>query len=378
MKRVVLSVTNDLYTDPRVDKVSHSLEKMGCRVLLLGRRYADSPALQARTYQTDRMRMFFRKGPLFYAEFNIRLFFRLLFTPCDILVANDLDTLLPNVLVSRLRRKPLVYDSHEYFCQVLEVVSRPRVQAVWHRIERYCFPKLERVITVSDSIAEAYAKEYGKKVEVVRNVPVRSTNVSPCCRKDLGLPEDKKIIILQGNAIHKDRGGEVLVEAMPCLPDEVLLLVVGSGDALPWMRQRVEELHIQDRVRFVGRVAPERLSDYTRCADVGVSFDRNVCLNHYFSLPNKLFEYIQAGLPLLVSDLPERRRIVETYGVGMVLDDLRPQAVAASVRKLLLDDVFYALCKKHCLEAAQVLHWENEEKILKKIYIPLINTEKNI
>ena len=111
MKRVVLSVTNDLFTDPRVDKVAHSLERMGCAVLLVGRRYADSPALPQRSYSTHRMRLLFRKGPAFYAEYQFRLFLFLLFVRCDILVANDLDTLLPNVLVARLRRRPLFPES---------------------------------------------------------------------------------------------------------------------------------------------------------------------------------------------------------------------------------------------------------------------------
>ena len=376
MKKVVLSVTNDLYTDPRVDKVAHSLEKMGCEVLLVGRRYADSPVLPPRTYATRRMRLCFRKGPLFYAEYNFRLFFLLLFVPCDILVANDLDTLLPNLLVSRLRRKALVYDSHEYFCQVWEVVQRPKVQAVWHRVERYCFPKLTHVITVSESIAEAYRKEYGKQVEVVRNLPLRSPEAeTPVSRADLGLPEDRKIIILQGNAIHKDRGGELLVEAMPFLSETVFLLVVGAGDALPGMRERVAELGMEDRVRFARRVAPEQLPLYTRCADIGVSFDRNVCLNHAYSLPNKLFEYIQAGIPLIVSDLPERRRIVETYQVGVVLEDLRPEAVAQAISRLVSDTAFYALCRQHCREAAQQLHWEKEEETLRRVYLPIVHNE---
>ena len=374
MKRVVLSVTNDLFTDPRVDKVARSLEKMGCEVLLVGRRYADSPQLPSRSYRTRRMRLVFRKGPLFYAEYQFRLFLLLLFVRCDILVANDLDTLLPNVLVSRMRRKPLVYDSHEYFCQVLEVVTRPRVQRVWHRIERFCFPKTDRVITVSESIAEAYRKEYGKEVAVVRNLPLRRSAVNLPSRAELGLPENRRILILQGNAIHKDRGGELMVEALPLLPEQVVLLVVGAGDALPAMRQRTEELGLEERVIFAGRVAPERLPAYTSCADVGVSLDKSVCLNHDYSLPNKLFEYIQAGVPQIVSNLPERRRLVERYGVGVVVDLLEPVPVAQAALKLLEDDAFYENCRRQCKSAAETLCWEKEEEILCDTYRTLIET----
>lgn len=377
MKRVVLSVTNDLFTDPRVDKTAHSLEKMGCTVLLVGRRYADSPALPPRSYRTRRMRLLFRKGPLFYAEYQLRLFLLLLFVRCDILVANDLDTLLPNVLVSWLRRKPLVYDSHEYFCQVLEVVSRPRVQAVWHRIERFCFPKTDRVITVSESIAEAYRREYGKQVTVVRNLPLRRSSGTGAARAELGLPEEAEILILQGNAIHRERGGELMVEVMPLLPERMMLLVVGAGDALPEMRRRVAELGLQQRVRFTGRVDAGRLPAYTACADVGIALDRSVCLNHDYSLPNKLFEYIQAGVPVLVSALPERRKLVEQYGVGLVVEEMRPQPVAQAILQLLGSAETYAQCRRQCLMAAETLCWEVEEARLCEVYLPIIQQDKH-
>jgi glycosyltransferase involved in cell wall biosynthesis len=378
MKRVVLSVTNDLFTDPRVDKVAHSLERMGCAVLLVGRRYADSPVLPPRSYLTRRMRLLFRKGPLFYAEYQFRLFLLLLFVRCDILVANDLDTLLPNVLVNRIRRKPLVYDSHEYFCQVLEVVTRPRVQAVWHRIERFCFPKVSAAITVSASIAEAYRQEYGREVAVVRNLPLRRTSGTEVSRKELGLPDEAKILILQGNAIHKGRGGELMVETMPLLPEQVLLLVVGAGDALPEMRRRVTELDLQQRVLFTGRVEAERLYAYTACADLGVSFDQSVCLNHDYSLPNKLFEYIQAGVPVLVSGLPERRKLVERYGVGLVVEELQPASVADAVLRMLNDAEGYAQCRRRCEAAAEQLCWEREEEQLRRIYQPFLENKNNI
>lgn len=372
MKRIVLSVTNDLYTDARVDKVSNTLTKMGAEVLLVGRSYSDSPTLKKRAYSTHRMRLVFRKGPAFYAEFNIRLFFYLLFVRCDILVANDLDTLLPNVLISRLKHKPLVYDSHEFFCQVLEVVTRPRVQAVWHRIEQYCFHYLEHIITVSDSIAEEYEKEYGKKVEVVKNVPLLTSDSFVVDRSELDLPKDKKIVILQGNAIHKDRGGEILVEAFAYLPDSVLLLVVGSGDAIPYMKHRVEELKIKEKVIFTGRLPHDRLKAYTKSADIGVSFDKNVCLNFSYSLPNKLFEYIHAGIPVLVSDLPERKKIVETYEVGEIVRDMNAKSLAEDIMHMITDENLYMSYKKNCEKAAMVLNWQNEEDLLKKIYFPLL------
>ncbi len=205
-RRVVLSVTNDILGDQRVDKVCHTLIKMGFEVLVVGRLRKNSPEITGKPYRTKRFRLLFDKGPLFYAEYNLRLFFYLLFVRCDILVAKDLDTLLPNTLVSKLRRKKLVYDSHEYFCGILEVIERPRVRKAWLAIERFCFPKLEHVITVSQSIADQYKQEYGKEVAVVRNIPRRENFPVTETRASLHLPEDKKIAVLQGTGLHRDRG----------------------------------------------------------------------------------------------------------------------------------------------------------------------------
>lgn len=366
-KKVILSVTNDLYTDPRVDKVSLTLSTLGYDVLLVGRCYGDSPLLADRMYQTKRLRLIFRKGFLFYAAYNIRLFFYLCFQKCDVLVANDLDTLLPNVLVSKLRNKKLVYDSHEYFCGILELKDRAFVRNVWKKIEKWCFPKLEHIITVSQSIAEQYSIEYNKDVKVVRNIPSVCKPPINESKESLNLPTHQTILILQGNAIHKDRGGEEIIEAMPLI-ENAFLLVIGSGDVIPDLKQRTAALQISDRVRFIDRISPEKLFNYTYFADIGIAFDKDVSLNHFFSLPNKIFDYIRAETPYLSSNLPERKFITEKYGTGVVLLQLTPQTIADTVNKLIEDKDCYQTLKENCKQAATELTWENEEKIVKEIY----------
>lgn len=370
MPKVVLSVTTDLFSDQRVDKVCNSLKNMGFDVLLVGRCYNNSPKMPDRGYKTKRLHLIFKKGPLFYAEFNLRLFFYLLFQKRDLFVSNDLDTLLPNVLVTKIKRKKLVYDAHEYFLGILEIQHRPKVKRVWQKIEQFCFPKLEKIITVSQSIAEQYKLEYGKEVKVVRNIPVlqksEPVDISQE-RSALGLPLDKKIIILQGNAIHKDRGGEEIVEAIPFI-DDAILIIVGKGDMLPNLKTRVQELNIADKVLFMGSVSPEKLRIFTAISDLGVTFDKNVSPNHYFSLPNKLFEYIHAGIPVVCSNLPERKRIVEEYQVGVVLDDLSPESVSGTINKIFADSEKLLQFKNNCRLAMVELNWQKEEEVLKEIY----------
>ena len=381
MKRIILSVTNDLFSDQRVDKVCNTLTKMGFHVTLVGRRYRNSPKLPARNYQTKRLHLFFKTGPLFYAEFNLRLFFYLWFKKVDILVANDLDTLLPNVLIKKIRNKKLVYDAHEYFCGILEIQHRPRIKKIWQHIEKYCFPKTDVVITVSQSIAEKYKEEYGKEVAVVRNIPVLHAGAQnfvpqpapPTCAPQPAPPTrapqpEKPVIILQGNAIHKDRGGEEIIEAMPFIYNATLL-VVGQGDMVPAMQERVIKLGLQERVTFTGRVTPETLRNYTASADLGIAFDKNVSPNHYYSLPNKLFEYIHAGTPVISSNLPERKRIIEQYEVGVVLSDLAPQTVADAINAILENKALLTQLKENCRTAAQELNWENEEKVVKRLFV---------
>ncbi len=368
MKRAILSVTNDLYTDPRVDKVALFLTRNGYDVTLVGRRYSDSPNLEPRKYHTHRMRLLFRKGKFFYAEYNLRLFFYLLFKKCDILIANDLDTLLPNFLVSRLRRKRLVYDSHEYFCGELSVVSNPVAFQVWSGIEHFCFPKLKTVITVSQSIVDQYELEYGIRPYLVRNIPPAGTPPITETRESLGMPAGKFILILQGNAINEGRGGEELVQAMTLLPD-AHLMIVGNGTVLPVLKKMVKDLSIEDRVTFVGRQNQQMLFNYTALADVGMALDRDISENLRFSLPNKIFEYIKAGTPQVVSDLVERAAIVRHYGVGVVAESLTPEAIAAAVKELQQNPDIYANCKANCRTAAHELTWENEEKVLEEIYL---------
>lgn len=370
---VLMSVLNDLYTDPRLDKMCNTLTDMGFDVLLMGCKYKDSPSLSERRYQTRRLRMVARKGPLFFAEFNLKLFFYLLFKRCDIVVANDLDTLLPNFLISRLRKKEIVYDSHEYYCNMVHVISRPKVRKVWHAIEKFCFPKLRHVITVSPSIANAYKEEYGVDVKVVRNIPPKATPPVTESRKSLNLPEEKMIVLMQGNHICQDRGAEELVEAMSFVNEKAVLLFVGNGNVLDKLKCRSQELGIEDRVLFRGRVSPEQLFNYTYLADVGISFDKNVSPDHYFSLPNKIFEYIKAGTPVIISDLPERRAIVEQHQVGLIVSDLNVETVSAAINRMIDEREEYEKFKANCAVAAQTLNWENEEKVIKGIYGGMIS-----
>lgn len=367
-KQVIVAVTNDLVTDQRVHKVCMFLHREGFDVLLVGRRQHQSLPLVRRNYRTERMKLLFEKGPLFYAEYNIRLFLFLFFRKAKLFVANDLDTLLASFMASRLKGIPIVYDSHEFYCGTPELAGRPVVRNFWHRIERWIFPKLQDIITVNDSIAGLYEKEYGKKLHVVRNIPLSNGLATDTSRKGLGLPEDKIILILQGAGINVDRGVEELIEAMPYVLDSIVLLIVGSGDVIDFLKKRAAELKLEDHVHFVPKVPLEQLVAYTAVADFGLTVDKDTNINYRFSLPNKLFDYIRAGLPVIASRLSEIEKVITRYGIGTFIENHDPQHIAEVINKAAADKKQIVEWKSNLRKAKEDLTWENEEKTLRRVY----------
>jgi glycosyltransferase involved in cell wall biosynthesis len=366
LKKAIVSVINDLVTDQRVDRTCMTLVKLGFTVLLVGRRKKNSYDLPERKYRMHRFRMIFEKGPLFYAFYNIRLFFLLLFKKADLLFANDLDTLLPNYLVSRVKNIPLVYDSHEYFTEVPELVDRPFVQKTWKRIEGFVFPKLKDIITVNESIAQLYKKQYHKTLSVVRNVSPRVSHDKVKSRKDLGLPEDKHIIILQGAGINIDRGSEEALAAMEFI-DNAILLIVGDGDVIPMLKEKAKEARYKDKVMFIPKQPFAQLFEYTVNAEIGLTLDKDSNINYRFSLPNKIFDYIHAGIPILASPLTEVKHIIDEFQIGCTIETHDAGHIADKMKFMLSDINSREMWKKNLTLASEKLNWENEELILLKV-----------
>jgi glycosyltransferase involved in cell wall biosynthesis len=286
-----------------------------------------------------------------------------------VLVSNDLDTLLPNYLISKLKSTNLVYDSHELFCEVPELIANPAKKKLWKRLERWIFPKLKDVFTVNESIAKIYGDEYKMNLKVVRNIPSLGyqAKIPQLSKSDLGLPLEKKIIVLQGAGINMDRGAEEAVEAMQYVND-ALLLIIGSGDVMNILKQMVIDFKLDDKVKFIGKVPFEKLLQYTQHADLGLTLDKDTNINYRYSLPNKLFDYIHAGVPVLASDLLEIRKIVFQYSVGDCIDNHNPQHIADKINCILNDKVTLQMWKKNTKIAAANLNWENEEQQLIAVY----------
>ena len=364
MPKIIISTTNDISTDNRVNKVALMLLDLGYDVLWVGRKLKSSSPLN-RTYKTHRLKLFFTKGALFYAEFNVRLFFFLLTQKSDILLANDLDTLLANFLVSRLKRKELVYDTHEYFLGVPEIQDNGLAKGVWTFIERWIFPQLKTVFTVNNSIANLYEQDYGIRPKVFRNISPVNLPEKKKTRQELGLPADKQIIINQGSGMNVDRGIEEAFEAILKL-DNTILLLVGSGDVIPKLKQKVEERNAQNKVMFVDRVPYQDLLQYTLNADVGISLDKDTNINYRFSLPNKLFDYIHCGSPVVCSNVIEVRSIVDEYGLGKSIEKVTPTNIAKALTVVLKKSK--ASYQDSLSVASKNLTWEKEKVGVEEVY----------
>ena len=371
-KRVIISVISDLVTDQRVHKVSLTLQEAGHDVLLIGSRRKKSLSLSARSYPATRISMLFQKKVFFYGEFNLRLFFRLLRVKGDIFLGNDLDVMPAVWLAGRIRGKPVVYDTHEYYLGMPELDGRPRVKRIWQRIEQFIFPRLRYIYTICDSFCELYRIDYGKTLRAVRNVPYRiSAGIDQPLPPDIEnkLPRDKFFLLFQGAGINPERGVEELVMAMPYLdPARFHLVIIGGGDIFGRIVDLVREKGLSDRITLIPKIPFEVLRSVTRRADLGLSLDKPTNINHIYGLPNKIFDYLHSGVPVLVSRLVELEKIVDQYQVGDYIDNHDPAHIAARIEAISRDPVKLKKWKSNTIKVIEELNWEKEGRIVVEIF----------
>ncbi|MDX1286145.1 MAG: glycosyltransferase, partial [Draconibacterium sp.] len=284
----------------------------------------------------------------------------LLFTNFNLLLANDLDTLTANFLASKIKKKPLVYDSHEYFTEVPELVQRPRVKKFWQWLESKMVPKIKHAYTVCDSIAKIYNEKYGVDFKVVRNIPKGGKTISTPVVKE------EKIILYQG-AVNIGRGLEQAILSMENISD-AKLIIAGDGDIRMELEELVRNNKLNDKVEFKGRLSIEELAKLTPQADLGLSIEEDLGLNYRYALPNKLFDYIQAQVPVLVTNLPEMAAVARKYQIGEITDTLNPKELAEKIEDVLNNETKRDDWKKNLKVAAKELTWEKEEEKVEEIF----------
>jgi glycosyltransferase involved in cell wall biosynthesis len=369
MKKIFLTVTNDLTFDQRMNRICTTLASNGYDVTLVGRKLPGSLPLKEEAYKQKRIRCWFKKGKAFYGEYNFRLFWFLVFKKMDALCAIDLDTILPCLKVSQWKKIPRVYDAHELFTELKEVVTRPGVKKMWTRIERHCVPKFKYGYTVSDSIAEEFNRRYGVQYATIRNI----TKLRTMGKEQLAIgnratnPGEKSDrVILYSGAVNEARAFEYLIPALKMI--DARLVVCGDGNFMPQLKQLIKEHGVENKVELKGMLTPDDLWIVSQQAYIGIAVAENEGLNQYWALPNKFFDYLHAGLPQVTMNYPEYQKLNKQHEVAVLIDSLEPAWIAAAINNLLVNDVMYSRLRENCLAARLEWNWQIEEKKLLAFY----------
>ena len=344
-----------------MQRICASLANAGYNVLLVGRKLKDSVALKQVMFKQKRLQCFFNKGFWFYAEYNVRVFFFLLFVKMDVVGAIDLDTILACYYISVLRKKKRVYDAHELFTEMKEVISRPRIKNIWMHIETFAVPKFKNGYTVSYSIAEEFKKRYNVSYDVIRNLPYKKSAHETTKQKE-------KILLYQG-AVNEARGLENLVVAMKAV--DAVLLIYGDGNILTKIKKLIADNHLEGKIQLKGKVLPEELNALTAQAYIGINLVEPQGLNQFYSLANKFFDYIQAGVPQVTMNFPEYKKVNDEYEVAVLIQTVSIKEITAALKLLLDNTVLYERLKNNCIEARKIFTWQEEE-------IRLLNFYKNL
>jgi glycosyltransferase involved in cell wall biosynthesis len=357
LKRIYFTVTNDLSFDQRMTRICSSLASAGYDIVLIGRKMRHSVPLSPKKYRQIRLRCLFNSGKAFYGEYTLRLFFYLLFQKMDAVCAIDLDTIIPVLFVSRLKNAKRIYDAHELFCEMKEVVTRPAIQKIWKKIEEFAVPKFTFGYTVSEPIAEEFRMRYNAMYELIRNLPVMV---------NLELPGKKEGYILYQGAVNQGRSFETLIPAMKEV--DAQLIICGDGNFMQEAKKITAENGLEAKVIFKGMIEPRELLTFTIHATIGITLFENNGLSNYYSLANRFFDYLHAGLPQVCSDYPAYRQINSQFEVAVLINDLSSSSIALALNNLLHNDVLYLDLQTACVSARQVYNWQQEEKKLLAFY----------
>jgi len=340
------------------------LHNEGHSVRLIGRVKRDSSPLQTRDFSQKRLNCWFQKGKFFYIEYNIRLFWYLLFQKADVLCSVDLDTALPGIWLKKLKKWRWIIDSHEWFPYVPEVARRPKIQKFWLWVEALVMPTADDVYTVGNAIANELESLHAREVKVVRNAPfLVNKSLQIKLPPEIKLPH-QPFILYQG-AVNEGRGLERLLDILE--HSDFHLVIAGEGDILSELQQRVGQSTLNGRVHFLGFVSPSVLPLLTERARVGYNVSEAVSKSYELSLNNKFFDYTHALLPSVINDFVEYRNLCQEFQVGVLVNHDN-EKIYKALHALMTDDNLYNNFREKCKKAREVWNWQTESRILHQIY----------
>ncbi len=376
--KVVHIVVNSFDNDSRVIRECKTLSENGNDLTVIA--YLEDGMLARESnygFNTIRIKLFTKKWSnhpfvqvFKYVEFLFRALFTIKSIKPDICHGHDPDGLIIAYFVKLIYKCQLIYDSHELWAYSNHMRNYNNIlYKIGRWIEKIIISKSDAVITVSNSIAKVIQSENNvSNISIIRNMPEIITEDYHFSREDFQFPECNNIIIYVGNVIN-GRGINNLIQAMTNVQDDIGLVIMGRES--PYRRKmidRVDELQLTNRISFVDAVRSEQVVSVCKLANAGIISSRNVCESYYLCLPNKIFEYIQAGIPVLCSEFPEMKNVIQHYHVGLTFNPDNPIHIARKINEIFVaEDKYIGFCDAS-VEAAKILNWNNEQAKLLAVY----------
>ena len=370
---VVFTLTGDIRWNSRALKQLRLLSELGCSVYAIGIAERSAGIQQGNGIAIRTLKRPEGTGPRFFKRMHDLVKEAHQEVSASIYHASDLYTLPAQAAAAKKNKAKLVYDARELYPYVASTSGRPWIRWFWRMVERKYIRRAHMVCTVSGSIAEHLVSAYRIAPPVLLyNVPeFKRVEPSTRLREALRIPDGVCIVLHQGN-MQKDRGCFVLAEAMTEV-DGAVLVFMGGGPLKNQLQAFVEQKGLSDKVLFHSRVEPTVLLAYTASADIGVTLLEDTCLNHRFALPNKLFEYFMAGLPVLASNLPEIRRVIDQFKTGVLVDPGDVEDVAKGLRKMVEQPDLRRSLAKQTNRVFETFSWEQASQEFVSRYKELLS-----
>jgi glycosyltransferase involved in cell wall biosynthesis len=368
-KKVCIAFLGNALHDSRIVNLTNSLKEDNCKVSVI----AFDWFISSKNYSDDTFRIFkITKSKLsifFYLKFMLVLIRQLLKTEADVFFAEDLYTLPFVATIAKLKKNKVIYNSRELYAYLGGLRNRQVIQSLIKKIESYFIHRVDVVLTTGEMDSQFIEKLYEiKDTVVVRNIPLyQQPKQKIDFRKMFGITEDKLILLYQGVLLN-GRGMPQIMRAVAQLPNTVLV-IVGDGEQRENFKKLAEELNTSSRVFFTGSIDQTDLINYTAGADIGLCLIENISVSYYHALPNKLFEYIMAGVPVLASDLPQMKKIVETYQVGESINISIEENITKTLKQWSDEPALLEMYRKNCVDASHELNWQEEYKKARNILL---------
>lgn len=368
-KKICIAFLGNAFNDSRIINLINSLKNDGCKVSVISFDWF----IKKQNIVTDEIKVFkLQKGKfpiLFYIHFALILTFELIKTKADIFFAEDFYTLPFVTIIAKLKRAKIYYNSRELYAFIGGLRNRPLLQSIIRLIEKFFIKKVDLVLTTGEMDSKFLGDYYKiKNTLVIRNIPLyqKPKNIINF-REIYNIPQNSLILLYQG-VLLEGRGIPIILKSLKEL-ENTFFVIIGEGEQRNNFENLAKDFGINDRVIFAGVYEQKDLINYTAGADIGLALIENISISYYHALPNKLFEYIMAGLPVIVSNLPQMKKIVENYKVGEVVDLEKGESIVPIIKKWYDNRELLNIYKKNCLIASKELNWQEEYKKVKNILL---------